>query len=182
LEHHRAATDRRVCQLLSPSSKTEVRDELRKNVVSVGGIPRRSRGCRNPGRTDAGRRRFIIRDRCGSPERLRHVATNKVARTLSVQTKGSNRLKFTPDGKLVLISDNPGGELVVLDAVAGKVIKRLKIGRTTTGIQIVPDGSRAYVAAEGDDNVAVIDLRTLEITNRLIFPTRSRPDGMAWGQ
>jgi YVTN family beta-propeller protein len=47
-------------------------------------------------------------------------------------------------------------------------------------IQIVPDGSRAYVAAEGDDNVAVIDLRTLEITNRLTFPTRSRPDGMAW--
>jgi YVTN family beta-propeller protein len=53
-------------------------------------------------------------------------------------------------------------------------------GRTTTGIQIVPDGSRAYVAAEGDDNVAVIDLRTLEITNRLTFPARSRPDGMAW--
>jgi YVTN family beta-propeller protein len=108
------------------------------------------------------------------------VATNKLTRTLSVQTKGSNRLKFTPDGKLVLISDNPGGELVVLDSAAGKVIKRLKIGRTTTGIQVVPDGSRAYVAAEGDDNLAVIDLKTLEVTSRVTFPTRSRPDGMAW--
>jgi len=108
------------------------------------------------------------------------VATNKVTRTFSVQTKGSNRLKFTPDGRRVLISDNPGGELVVLDAAAGKVIKRLAIGKTTTGVQIVPDGTRAYVAAEGEDNVAVIDLKTLEITNRLRFPSRSRPDGMAW--
>jgi YVTN family beta-propeller protein len=109
------------------------------------------------------------------------VGANKVTRTLNVQAKRSNRLKFTPDGKLVLISDSQGGELVVLDAVAGKVVKRIKIGRSpVTGIQVVPDGSRAYVAAEGDDNVAVIDLRTLEITNRLTFPTRSRPDGMAW--
>ena len=108
------------------------------------------------------------------------VATNKVTRTISVQTKGSNRLRFTPDGKLVLISDNPGGELVVLDAVAGKVIQRLKIGKTTTGILIAPGGARAYVAAEGEDNVAVIDLKTLEITTRLKFPPRSRPDGMAW--
>ena len=109
------------------------------------------------------------------------VGTNKVTRTLNVQTKRSNRLKFTSDGKLVLISDSQGGELVVLDAVAGKVVKRLPIGRSpVTGIQVVPDGSRAYVAAEGDDNVAVIDLRTLEITNRLTFPMRSRPDGMAW--
>ena len=108
------------------------------------------------------------------------VATNKITRTISVQTKGSNRLKFTPDGRLVLISDNPGGELVVLDAAAGKVIKRLKIGKTTTGVLIVPGGARAYVAAEGEDNVAVIDLKTLEITTRLTFPARSRPDGMAW--
>ncbi len=108
------------------------------------------------------------------------VATNKITRTISVQTKGSNRLKFTPDGRLVLISDNPGGELVVLDAVAGKVIKRLKIGKTTTGVLIAPGGARAYVAAEGEDNVAVIDLKTLEITTRLTFPARSRPDGMAW--
>ena len=66
------------------------------------------------------------------------VATSKITRTFSVHTKGSNRLKFTPDGKLVLISDNPGGELAVLDATAGKVIKRLQIGKTTTGILIVP--------------------------------------------
>ena len=63
-----------------------------------------------------------------------------------MQTKRSNRLKFTPDGKLVLISDLEGGEVVVLDAAARNVIKRLELGRNPEGILIVPDGSRAYVA------------------------------------
>lgn len=110
------------------------------------------------------------------------AATNKVIRTLNIQTKRSNRLKFTPDGKMVLVSDSQGGQLVVLDAAAGKVIKRINIGKPpVTGIQVVPDGSRAYVAAEGDDNIAVIDLKTVELTGRIFFPpARSRPDGMAW--
>jgi DNA-binding beta-propeller fold protein YncE len=110
------------------------------------------------------------------------VPTNKVTRTLNVQTKRSNRLKFSPDGKLALVSDSQGGELVILDAAAGKVIKRIPIGKPpVTGIQVAPDGSRAYVAAEGDDNIAVIDLKTLELKGRISFPpARSRPDGMAW--
>src|SRR5437899_311852 len=33
------------------------------------------------------------------------VASKKVTQTVDVKTKHSNRLKFTPDGKLVLISD-----------------------------------------------------------------------------
>lgn len=111
-----------------------------------------------------------------------NVATNKVTRTINIQTKSSNRLKFSPDGRLVLISDPQGGQLVILDSAAGKVIKRIPIGKSpVTGIQVVPDGSRAYVAAEGDDNIAIIDLRTLELKGRISFPpARTRPDGMAW--
>ncbi|MBI3665940.1 MAG: YncE family protein, partial [Acidobacteria bacterium] len=108
------------------------------------------------------------------------VATKKVAQTLNVQTKRSNRLKFTPDGKLVLISDLDGGDLVVLDAVARKEIKRMKLGRSPEGILVVPDGSRAYVAVAGDNNVAIIDLKTLALTGRI--STGSGPDGMAWAE
>src|SRR5437016_6136708 len=43
------------------------------------------------------------------------VAAKKVVGTISVGTKRSNRLKFTPDGKRVLISDLDGGEIVVVD-------------------------------------------------------------------
>ena len=48
------------------------------------------------------------------------IASRKVIETLNVRTKRSNRLKFTPDGKLVLISDLEGGDLVVLDRAVSK--------------------------------------------------------------
>lgn len=43
------------------------------------------------------------------------VNKKKVLPTLSVGSKRTNRLKFTPDGKLVLLSDRDGGQLIVLD-------------------------------------------------------------------
>jgi len=108
------------------------------------------------------------------------VAAKKVVQTFDVQTKRSNRLKFTPDGKLVLISDLEGGELVLLDRAERKQIKRIQLGRSPEGILIVPDGSRAYVGVAGENNVAVIDLKTLEVTGRI--STGSGPDGMAWAE
>jgi YVTN family beta-propeller protein len=106
------------------------------------------------------------------------VATRKVIQTLSVNTKRANRLKFTPDGKLVLISDLDGGDLVVLNAPARKEIKRIKLGHMPEGILVTPDSSHAYVAVWGDNNVAVVDLKTLEVMKRI--PTGSGPDGLAW--
>ncbi len=106
------------------------------------------------------------------------IAGKKVVQTLNLGTKRSNRLKFTPDGKHVLISDLDAGELLVVDVAAHKEIKRIKLGKGVEGILIVPDGTRAYVAVAGDNNVAVIDMKTLEITGRL--STGTGPDGMAW--
>jgi YVTN family beta-propeller protein len=106
------------------------------------------------------------------------ITSKKVIETFNVRTKRSNRLKFTPNGKLVLISDLEGGELVVLDRAARKEIKRMKLGRNPEGILMAPDGSRAYVAVAGDNEVAIIDLKTLESTGRI--STGAGPDGMAW--
>jgi YVTN family beta-propeller protein len=106
------------------------------------------------------------------------VASKKLVQTFDVQTKRSNRLKFTPDGTRALISDLSGGELVIVDTATRKSVKRLQVGRSPAGILVQPDGTRAYVAVTGDDNVAVIDLKTLEIAGRI--STGKGPDGMAW--
>jgi YVTN family beta-propeller protein len=106
------------------------------------------------------------------------IAAKKVVQTLNLQTKRSNRLKFTPDGKLVLVSDLDAGDLVVVDAVARKELKRVKLGKSPEGILVVPDGSRAYVAVAGDNNVAVVALKALDVVSRIT--TGSGPDGMAW--
>jgi YVTN family beta-propeller protein len=106
------------------------------------------------------------------------IASKKVTGTLDLHTKRSNRLKFTPDGKHVLITDLDAGELLVLDTASKKEIKRLKMGRAPEGILIVPDGSRAYIGVAGDNHLAVVDLKTWEISGQI--ETGRGPDGMAW--
>jgi YVTN family beta-propeller protein len=106
------------------------------------------------------------------------TATSKVIRTVDVRTKHSNRLKFTPDGKLALISDPATGELVIVDTATRTISKMLEVGQGPGGILIVPDGSRAYVALAGDNAVAVIDLHRLEVSAKI--PTGQGPDGLAW--
>jgi YVTN family beta-propeller protein len=106
------------------------------------------------------------------------MASRKVTQTLDLHTKFANRLKFTPDGKLVLISDLGTGDLVVLDVAGRHEIKRLNVGHGAAGILIAPDGSRAFVAVSPDNNVAVVDLKTFSVTGRIA--TGKGPDGMAW--
>lgn len=106
------------------------------------------------------------------------LTSRKVVQTIDTRTKMANRLKFTPDGKTVLISDLRSGDLVIIDASSRKEQKRVNLGRGAAGILIVPDGSRAYVAVSPDNNIAVFDLKTLSVIGHI--PTGNGPDGMAW--
>jgi YVTN family beta-propeller protein len=103
------------------------------------------------------------------------LAAKKVTATLAANVRGANRLKFTPDGKLVLIS--PGSALVVLDAATHREVKRLADVHASGGIQMEPDGTRAYVACGRDGYVAAIDLKTLEMVGKVNV---AGPDGLAW--
>ena len=106
------------------------------------------------------------------------IATKKVIQTINVHTKFANRLKFTPDGKHVLISDLGNGGLIVVDAASRKEVKRIGLGRGASGILVAPDGSVAYVAVSPDNNVAVLDLKTMSLTGRIA--TGKGPDGLTW--
>jgi YVTN family beta-propeller protein len=106
------------------------------------------------------------------------VASRKVTGTIDVGTKRSNRIKLTPDGKYALISDLDAGDLVVLDVAARKTIRRVPLGRMPEGILIPPGGSRVFVAVNGDNHIAVIEIGTWQIASRI--QTGKRPDGMAW--
>lgn len=105
-------------------------------------------------------------------------ASKKVTETLAANVSGANRLKFTPDGKLVLVSMLSGPDVAVLDATTRKEVKRIPIGHGAAGIEMQPDGSRAFVACTPDDYVAVIDLKSLAVTGHI--EAGREPDGMAW--
>ncbi len=121
-------------------------------------------------------------------------AARKAVQTVPISVKGANRLKFTPDGKFVLISalgrraagggpqgpavPAPGPDLVVLDAASRKEVKTLHLGGGAAGILMDPDTPRAFVAVSGANKVVVVDLRSLSVTGE-ISPL-GQPDGMAW--
>jgi YVTN family beta-propeller protein len=106
------------------------------------------------------------------------VATKMLVKTFDIGTRRSNRIKFTPDGTLALVSDITAGELVVVDVKSQTVKTRLAIGRGASGILVVPDGSRAYVAAASERKLVVVDLKSLAVTGQVA--TGGGPDGMAW--
>jgi len=108
------------------------------------------------------------------------VATKKVTRTIDAGTKRSNRIKLTPDGRYALVSDSESGDIVVLDAPARKVFKRVPVGKSPEGVLIPPGGGRAFIAVNGDNVVAIVDLKTWAVTRKL--QTGTGPDGMAWVQ
>jgi YVTN family beta-propeller protein len=106
------------------------------------------------------------------------LSTKTVTQTLAANVAGANRLKFTPDGKLVLVSTLGGPDLTVFSAATHAEVKRIKIGRGAAGIQMQPDGARAFVACTPDDYVAIIDLTALAVAGHI--DAGRQPDGLAW--
>ena len=110
-----------------------------------------------------------------------------------------NRLKFTPDGRTVLVSNAAGGTLTVYDARARRLVATLDMGAgeagppnpenptgcgaVPLGIQLAPDGRRAWVALNGAGAVAEVALtpgrpEATRIVRRVA--AGAGPDGMAY--
>jgi YVTN family beta-propeller protein len=106
------------------------------------------------------------------------IAAKKGVETIQANAGGANRLKFTPDGKRVLVSTLGGPDLVILDAATRRTTKRLPIGHGAAGIVVEPSGARAFVACTPDNYVAVIDLNSLSVSGHI--QAGGEPDGMDW--
>jgi len=106
------------------------------------------------------------------------LAMKQVTATLDAKIPASNRLKFSPDGRLVFISSLRGGDLVVYDAASRKESKRVAIGHGAAGILVDADGGRVFVACTPDNYVAVVDMKTLTVTAHI--DVGGEPDGLAW--
>ncbi|MDE3194786.1 MAG: YncE family protein [Acidobacteriota bacterium] len=108
------------------------------------------------------------------------IAAKKVVQTIPVPFRSANRLKFTQDGKLVLISDLGGNDLYILNAATHAEVKRIDLGGGAAGILMDPNGERAFVSVGPKNSVAVIDLKELKIARRV--ETGPGPDGLAWAE
>ncbi|HLA57833.1 MAG TPA: YncE family protein [Puia sp.] len=105
------------------------------------------------------------------------IAAKRVTEKLDAKAVGANRLKFTPDGKKVLISSLRTGDLIIYDVVSRKELKRVNIGHGGAGILMDTDGSRAFIGCTPDNYVAIVDLKTLSVAGHVDL---AGPDGLAW--
>ncbi len=104
------------------------------------------------------------------------------------------RAKFTPDGKLFIVSNARSGDIGVFDVSGRKQVASIKLTppvpegedesryfaefeETSVPIGlVVPDNRWAYVANTRSDAVSVIDLENMEITEH--FKAGKEPDGI----
>jgi DNA-binding beta-propeller fold protein YncE len=107
-----------------------------------------------------------------------------------------NRLKFTPDGRLVLVSNAAAGTLGIYDARARRLLTTVALGdgpptaptpmnpsgrsATPLGIQLAPDGRRAWVALNAAGALAEVELPGGRVVRRV--PAGEGPDGMAYAR
>jgi YVTN family beta-propeller protein len=98
---------------------------------------------------------------------------------------GGNRVKFTLDGKLVLISRLSFGRggaaaslpsIVVYDRATRKEVKQIQTGGGVGGLLMQPDGTRAYGSSR--EGVVAIDLKTMSVIGKI--DVGPNPDGLAW--
>jgi YVTN family beta-propeller protein len=105
------------------------------------------------------------------------LGAKKVSASIDAKVNGANRLKFTPDGKRVLVTSLRTGDLFIFDAATHKQIKTICTGHGAAGILVDDDGSRAFIGCTGDNYVAVVDLKTLTVTGHIAV---NGADGLAW--
>lgn len=94
------------------------------------------------------------------------------------------------------VSDESGGNVVVVDPTAGKVLATIAVGRRPRGIAVSADGSRLYVALSGSpnagpnvdesklpppdrrfDGIGVVDLKSQKLINT--YPSNADPETFA---
>ena len=110
------------------------------------------------------------------------VESRRVVETLDLGMRDANRLKFTPDGR-VLIIDGEAASLVVMDAATRSVIERVTVGSADTGdgaVLVGPEGRRAFLGLRAADRVSVVDLETLEVTLEIPMGAGAGPGCLYW--
>jgi DNA-binding beta-propeller fold protein YncE len=107
------------------------------------------------------------------------LSVNVKRETFEAGTIGANRLAYTPDGKYVVVTQKRGKDLVVIDAKTHAVAYHIPIEENgASGIQMQPDGKRAFIACPRDHFVAVVDLTTMKRVATI--DAGREPDGLGW--
>jgi hyaluronoglucosaminidase len=85
----------------------------------------------------------------------------------------------TPDGHLLLVTDQGDDNLAVLDGATDRLLAHIPTGEEPDAVAVSPDGKTALVANVDDDTVTPVNLTTLRAGHPI--EVGSRPDAVAIG-
>jgi YVTN family beta-propeller protein len=94
-------------------------------------------------------------------------------------------LDVSPDGKLLLVANSDNGTVTVVDTVARKALREIKVGDKPEGVTWVGNGPLAVVTVYRDDAIVFFDASTGKIVKKLKavepYGIVATPDGSrAW--
>lgn len=100
--------------------------------------------------------------------------------TLSAVTGDPVRLRFTPRGRYVWVSDRERRRIVILHAASRTPVAVVPLDVRPRGIVFSTDGSRAFVTAPEAGRVLVVNASTGEV--EASFEAGSDPDALGWSR
>ena len=74
---------------------------------------------------------------------------------------------YTSDGKNVLVTNNEGNNLMVINTSDYRVVQTIDTGKGPHGFRISADDKYAYIANMGEDTISVIDLVSMKESKRI---------------
>jgi DNA-binding beta-propeller fold protein YncE len=107
-----------------------------------------------------------------------NVREKKLISTISFEGGLNNRIKFTKDGKYLLMNELQGNELRVWEVATRTEVKRIDVGAGGEGIFIDPVRPRAYYTVSKGNKLVVIDTNTMTVIKEI--HNLQNPDGMDW--
>jgi sugar lactone lactonase YvrE len=88
------------------------------------------------------------------------------------------RLKFTPDGRRVLVPHRASQTLVLFDRARRAAVKTIRLPAAPKILTVSGDGRRAYMTSPDRALAMAVDLEAARVTGT--FLTGKTPDGIAW--
>lgn len=87
-------------------------------------------------------------------------------------------VKLDPAGTYGLAVNSSAGVVGVIDVRTKKLVKTIPVGKTPHNIVFSHDGSLAYVTVQGEDKLAVIDMKTLRVVRDITIADMKTPHNL----
>jgi YVTN family beta-propeller protein len=103
------------------------------------------------------------------------IDTRSLARTaLFTGVSDPERVAVSRDGRRLYVSEEDAARLAIVDAVHGRVLATVPVGREPEGVRVSPNGRWVLVTSEEDNMVTVVDAKSNAIAGTAKVGRRPR--------